>query len=75
MATYQYSGGTPTFDLIERPMYGSDRLGMDIASVSLYGLTDLYYGTHAPTSSSDDDVRYELKDHLGNVAVIVTAAF
>ena len=68
MAVYQYDRGTNSLKLTERPLYGSDRLGMDARPVELYGLTDLGLRNTSPLPTGDGELRYELKDHLGNVA-------
>ena len=68
MAVYQYDRGTNSLKLTERPLYGSDRLGMDARPVQLYGLTDLGLRNTSPVPTGDGELRYELKDHLGNVA-------
>ena len=68
MAVYQYDRGTNSLKLTERPLYGSDRLGMDARPVELYGLTDLGLRNTSPVPTGDGELRYELKDHLGNVA-------
>lgn len=70
MAIYNSLPSDARFDLIERPIYGSDRLGLNKKKVELYGKTDLTLIT--PESTNDGDIRYELKDHLGNVAVVTT---
>lgn len=71
MATYEYDGAT-TLSVGERHLYGSDHVGLVQGGVhNLYGLTDLS-NTQPALTPATGQYRYELKDHLGNVAVVIT---
>ena len=77
MATYKYSyvSANPAnsrFHLLERPLYGSDRLGMDRRSIETTGMAGLFLNGNKPPPTGDAELNYELKDHLGNVATVVT---
>ena len=57
-----------SFQLKERPIYGSSRLGSDHLAVELAGNP-----TYDPnTAPNDGGRRYELTDHLGNVMAVVS---
>ena len=71
MATYRYSidaAANPALVLTDRPLYGSSRLGSNRKAANLYNAT----GTAPPTALQQVDLHYELTDHLGNVAAVVT---
>ena len=71
MATYEHDG-TSSLRLTERHLYGSDHLGLVTGGVAnLYGLTSLIAKSQATPAAGK--FFYELKDHLGNVAVVITA--
>lgn len=75
MATYKHrftpaTGNDPDvslFHVVERPLYGSSRLGVDAEEVDLGPATPT-----APTTAHPGQWRYELTDHLGNVQAVVT---
>jgi len=75
MATYKHrftpaTGNDPDislFHVVERPLYGSSRLGVDAQEVDLATATPT-----APTTAHPGQWRYELTDHLGNVQAVVT---
>ena len=71
MATYEAKPAVNSLALSERPIYGSDRLGMDMNKIELYGLPDIRF-TNLPTNGPAGLRRYEIKDHLGNVCVTTT---
>jgi RHS repeat-associated protein len=71
MATYEAKPAVNSLALSERPIYGSDRLGMDVNKIELYGLPDIRF-TNLPTNGPAGLRRYEIKDHLGNVCVTTT---
>jgi RHS repeat-associated protein len=71
MATYRYSidaAANPALVLTDRPLYGSSRLGSNRKAANLYNAT----GTVPATALQQVDLHYELTDHLGNVAAVVT---
>lgn len=71
MATYRYSidaAANPALVLTDRPLYGSSRLGSNRKAANLYNAT----GTVPATALQQVDLHYELTDHLGNVATVVT---
>ena len=71
MATYEHDG-TSSLRLTERHLYGSEHLGLVTGGVAnLYGLTSLIAKSQATPAAGK--FFYELKDHLGNVAVVITA--
>jgi RHS repeat-associated protein len=69
MAIYRYTNtGTASFRVIERPIYGSSRLGSYDRPRQLLGSQ-----TIPPVAvMSHPAKRYELTDHLGNVNTVVT---
>jgi hypothetical protein len=71
MAVYKYTNnGTASTQLVERPVYGSSRLGSYAKPQEVMG-SGLISNQHtAPLLAADQ--RYELTDHLGNVATVVT---
>lgn len=68
MATYRYAPGT--FLVMERPMYGSKRVGTYARSYELMGAGLLPFPYTQTMSTAKE--RFELTDHLGNVATVVT---
>ena len=68
MATYEHAGtgGLATYKVIERPIYGSSRLGMDVTKEDLYGVLSPV-GPELVRKKS-----YELSNHLGNVVSVVS---
>ncbi len=72
MATYESQPALHSLALTERPLYGSDRVGVDMNTLELYGLTDLGIYKTLPSNGWAGMRRFELKDHLGNVAVEIT---
>ena len=75
MATYDselYNGSSKTTTLEERYIYGSDRIGVNTASVTMYD------GGVPPTPTKDiydnalGNKRYELTNHLGNVLATIS---
>ena len=74
MAMYRYTnaaGEGPSLKVTDRPVYGSSRLGSYTRQIELVGeqaITNYPYTQpmQAPLK------RYELTDHLGNVATVVT---
>jgi len=75
MATYKHrftpaTGNDPDislFHVVELPLYGSSRLGVDAQEVDLATATPT-----APSTAHPSQWRYELTDHLGNVQAVVT---
>lgn len=80
MATYRHAllpigppepGTEASLKLTERPIYGSSRLGVDAQALELGGLS-----AESPNPYLLEDpigrVHYELTDHLGNVATVIT---
>lgn len=72
MSTYEknvdYVGEAITYDVIERPIYGSSRVGMYAQEVDMMS-------TSTATSTGNHSVgarKYELSNHLGNVLSVVT---
>ena len=75
MATYKLSQvplsnpGLTSYKLIERPIYGSSRVGIDNTELELVGYT-------APTDGITTHIlglkQYELVNHLGNVLTTIT---
>ncbi|MGB3525012.1 MAG: hypothetical protein WBB32_03480 [Flavobacteriales bacterium] len=71
MAIYKYTNsGTASTKVVERPVYGSSRVGS-------YALAQEVMGTWLSTYPftqllSDVHKRYELNDHLGNVNTVVS---
>ncbi|MGB3868734.1 MAG: RHS repeat-associated core domain-containing protein [Flavobacteriales bacterium] len=71
MAIYKYTNsGTASTKVVERPIYGSSRLGsyalaqeVMVSSLVDYPFTQLLSDVHK---------RYELNDHLGNVSTVVS---
>ena len=72
MATYQATSLQSSLKLTERPIYGSDRLGMDLTPMDLYGLPSLSLNGTVPSNGPAGYRRFELKDHMGNVCVTTT---
>jgi RHS repeat-associated protein len=69
MAIYRYTNtGTASFRVIERPIYGSSRLGSYDRPRQLLGSQNI----PAVATMSHPAKRYELTDHLGNVNTVVT---
>ena len=69
MATYRYTNTTSaSFRVMERPIYGSSRLGSYDRPRQLLGITVMPVGIPMTNSAK----RYELTDHLGNVSTVVT---
>ena len=68
MAVYEKTN-EPAFTLMERHIYGSSRLGMDVTLVDMLGTN----GTPAPTNISNllGKRQYEISNHLGNVQAVV----
>ncbi len=70
MATYRlHPNGA--FRVQERPIYGSSRVGLYAGKVDLYPATQLVPMPQV-IPVFDALLRYELTDHLGNVAAVVT---
>jgi RHS repeat-associated protein len=72
LAVYEYQVDTAAqeshFTLVERNIYGSSRVGMNVDTVEMIaatGITDHYYGMVGKK-------QYELSNHLGNVLSVVT---
>ena len=73
MATYRYTNITAaSLELNERPIYGSSRLGSYAKTMQLYNAQAIT--SYPPPSNiiQRPHLRYELTDHLGNVAAVVT---
>jgi len=75
MATYRYTNETSvgvSLLLNERPIYGSSRLGSYTKTMQLYNAQAIT--SYPPPSSiiQRPHLRYELTDHLGNVAAVIT---
>ncbi|MDX9750607.1 MAG: hypothetical protein RBT71_05965 [Flavobacteriales bacterium] len=69
MATYRYTNTTSaSFRVMERPIYGSSRLGSYDRPRQLLGAQNI----PAVATMSHAAKRYELTDHLGNVNTVVT---
>ncbi len=71
MAIYKYTNnGTASTKVVERPVYGSGRVGSYAKQqeVTGPGIIDINYTM--PLNAADQ--RYELTDHLGNVATVVS---
>jgi RHS repeat-associated protein len=60
---------TESFQLIERPIYGSSRLGMDVTKVEMIGVAEL---SEDQTQRMLGDKQYEISNHLGNVLSVVS---
>lgn len=74
MAIYRYNPHDGSFKLLERPLYGSGRVGTDAQERELMAQAQLdqsALGTAVPPATPAE-LRYELKDHLGNVAATVS---
>jgi len=71
MAVYRYtnSGGAST-QVVERPVYGSSRLGSYVKPQEVMGPGLISVEYTMPLTAADQ--RYELTDHLGNVSTVVT---
>jgi len=71
MATYTLSSENQqtSFKLIERPIYGSARLGIDNYSIELVSST---FPTNNITSNPLGLKQYELTNHLGNVLTTIS---
>jgi hypothetical protein len=71
MAVYRYtnSGGAST-QVVERPVYGSSRLGSYVKPQEVMGPGLISVEHTMPLTAADQ--RYELTDHLGNVSTVVT---
>ncbi len=68
MAIYRYTpaGEDPeSLQATERVIYGSERLGADLQTQELLGVEE-------PATPVTGNLRYELKDHLGNVVAVVS---
>lgn len=72
LAVYEYEIDTAAseshFTLVERNIYGSSRVGMNVDTVEMIGAsgtTDHYYGMIGKK-------QYELSNHLGNVLSVIT---
>ncbi len=70
MTTYKYEPAG-TFSVLERNLYGSDHLGVVVGGKSMYGMHDLM-AKYPPATPAAGSYRYGLKDHLGNVTVVIT---
>ena len=74
MATYRYTNTTaegPSLKVTERPVYGSKRLGSYTRQMELYG--DPANPSYPYIQPMQAPLKhYELTDHLGNVAAVVT---
>jgi len=69
MATYRYDTNPVTsLDLIERPIYGCQRLGTDNYKQQMRHPVPLYNNSDNPLGL----VQYEIKDQLGSVTTTVT---
>ncbi len=68
MATYQSVVSPASLALIERPIYGSARVGTDTYKQQLHYPPPTYNSNDNPTGA----LQYELTDHLGNVTTTVT---
>ncbi|TNE54018.1 MAG: hypothetical protein EP338_09000 [Bacteroidetes bacterium] len=69
MNVYEYdvNGGSATFQLAERHLYGSDRLGINKRSVNLLSVPT----PNGIATLTAGDKFYEMKNHLGNVLTVV----
>lgn len=72
MAVYRYTNtGPKSLKVVERPVYGSKRLGSYTRAMELVGeQTIINYPYTQPMQAPLK--RYELTDHLGNVATVVS---
>ncbi len=75
MAIYNRDITASSFDCVERPIYGSSRLGVQVASIATQR-TGSYMDVLPLTSYVSDAVlgqkRYQLEDHLGNVRNVIS---
>ena len=73
MATYRYTNDAAVnLQLNERPIYGSSRLGSYVRPMDLYNASALISSPPPTATIQKPLLRYELTDHLGNVAAVVT---
>ena len=71
MAIYKYTNsGTASTQVVERPIYGSSRLGSYAKPQEVMGAGIIGTNHTAPLVAADQ--RYELTDHLGNVNTVVS---
>ena len=71
MATYRYkTAGSASLQLTDRPIYGSKRLGSYAELQQMFGTGLLPVNYTHPMQAVKE--HYELTDHLGNVAAVVT---
>lgn len=71
MATYRFTNNGPaSLELQDRPMYGSSRLGTYGEPKELRSL--MSWDPADPALMAPVRLNYELTDHLGNVAAVVT---
>lgn len=74
MATYRYTnttGAGPSLKVTERPVYGSSRIGSYTRQLELYHEPAVHAWPYLQPMQAPLK-RYELTDHLGNVAAVVS---
>jgi RHS repeat-associated protein len=74
LATYEYKtedciGGGACYNLTERTLYGSPRLGLDAQPISM---TASIANENNLYSHAIGEKHYELSNHLGNVLIVIT---
>jgi RHS repeat-associated protein len=71
MAMYKYANNGTSLKVTERPVYGSKRLGSYTRQMELMGEAAIPQWPYVQPMQAPLK-RYELTDHLGNVAAVVT---
>jgi hypothetical protein len=71
MAMYKYANNGTSLKVNERPVYGSQRLGSYTRQMELMGEAVTPQWPYVQPMQAPSK-RYELTDHLGNVAAVVT---
>lgn len=71
MATYKYANNGTSLKVTDRPVYGSRRIGSFTRQVELMGEPAMHQWPYTQPMQAPLK-RYEITDHLGNVAAVVT---
>ena len=71
MATYKYADNGTSLKVTDRPVYGSSRIGSFTRQMELMGEPAMHQWPYTQPMQAPLK-RYELTDHLGNVAAVVT---
>ena len=71
MATYKYADNGTSLKVTDRPVYGSSRIGSFTRQMELMGEPAMHQWPYTQPMQAPLK-RYELTDHLGNVATVVT---